>query len=255
MIKSLYKKLISEKVRVKFIQKINRLFSFYYFGNKVYCNLCNQTFRKFKSKGNNIIVRRNAVCPKCESLERTRVLNEFLKNETEIFLKPLKVLHIAPEKCIYDLIKKTNCEYIDGDINPALATHQIDITDIKYSDNYFDLIICAHVLGHVPDEKKAISELYRVLNTTGKLIVQTLIGKNSITLEDNNIILPHERLKIYGEHDLVRLHGLDFSNRLKIENTKVTTIDYKNTFTKKEQEKFCFGDGQRELIFLCKKNA
>ncbi len=253
MIKQLYKKIVPEKKRVKLIQQVNRFFAFLYHGSNFYCNYCQQNFRKFKSKGNGIILRENAVCPKCESNERTRLLLEFLKQETAVFSKPLRVLHIAPENCLFKLLKKTNCKYIDGDINPALATYKVDITQIDYLNNYFDIIICAHVLGHVPNEKKAINELYRVLNNKGKLLIQTLIGNNEITLENNSIITAKDKLENYGEHDLVRLHGKDFSKRLERKKTKVTTIDYRKQFTKEENRENGFGNGQRELIFLCEK--
>jgi len=71
-----------------------------------------------------------------------------------------------------------NIVYIDADINKALARNVIDITNIPYPENYFDYIICSHVLGHVPNEQLAIEELHRVLKHDGKALILTLLGDN-----------------------------------------------------------------------------
>lgn len=252
MIKKIYKKLISEKNRNHLIYLKNRIKAKFLKGDNYYCNCCNASFKRFLAKGN--IPRDNAMCPNCMSLERTRVLFEYLKNETEIFKKKIKVLHFAPEKGLFDKLKRLNIEYIDGDINPALARNVIDITNIPYSDNYFDLIICSHVLGHVPDERKALSELKRVLSKNGKALIMSLIDLNSKeTFEDPNIKTPQAKLKSYGEPDLERLYGLDFGERLSKEGFIVEEIDYRNSIEKNLRNKLSVGDGSRELIYKCAK--
>jgi len=183
------------------------------------------------------------------------VLMEYLKNETDVFKKPMKVLHFAPEKCLFDQFKKQDIEYIDGDINPTLARNRIDITDISFRDNYFDLIICSHVLGHVPDEKKALSEIKRVLSNDGKALLMSLMDLNRTkTLEDPSIVLPEERLKNYGEPDLERLYGLDFGVRLKEAGFIVEEIDYRINIEENLRKRLSVGDGSREKIFKCIKN-
>jgi len=231
---------------------LNKLKSFLYFGHTYYCSCCDHSFRKFLPKGN--IKRSNAQCPYCGSLERTRLLHLFLINETQIFSQHLKVLHIAPEACISSLLKNIDIDYIDGDINPALARNTIDITDIHFPDDIFDLIICSHVLGHVPNEFQAIKELYRVLKPTGTAIFMTLINRSSYeTLEDPLITTPNERVLVYGEPDLCRLHGLDFSKRLSSQGFIVVCIDYREKLSSEVLKRNRLGDGTRELIFECKK--
>jgi len=253
MIKSTYKRLISEKQRISIRLFISRLISPFYFGNNYYCTCCNKSFRKFKSKGN--IKRANAECPYCQSLERVRLLDYYLDRELGSYKsKGIKVLHFAPEKSLFDKFSKLDIEYIDGDINANYARNIIDITNIGYEDNYFDLIICSHVLGHVPDEKKAISEMYRVLKPGCEALVLTLINQNSNkTIENSDIITPADRLKTYGEPDLCRLHGLDFENRLSQGGFNVTKIDYRNNFSTNEKNRFSLGNGEREIIFKCEK--
>ena len=252
MIKKIYKSIFSEKFRNNIIILLNRVKGIFLRGNKYYCNCCNKSFRKFLPKGN--ISRENAMCPNCCSLERSRLLLLYLQNETNLFKKHLKVLHFAPEICLYKRIKNLDIEYIDGDINPALARNVIDITNISFPDKYFDLIICSHVLGHVPDEKKAIKELYRVLAPNGIALIMTLIDNNrEETFEDTNINTSSGRLKQYGEFDLVRLHGRDFAKRLKSSGFEVIEIDYRNNIDKKLSDKLNLGDGNREKIFKCVK--
>jgi SAM-dependent methyltransferase len=253
MIKKIYKRLFSEKFRINIKIQFNKLTSFSYLGNQFYCNCCNKSFRKFLPKGN--VKRENAQCPYCGSLERTRLLLLYLQNETGLFeKKALKLLHFAPERALFNIFKKLDIEYVDGDINPAYARNTIDITEINYPDNYFDSIICSHVLGHVPDEKKAIKELRRVLKSDGTVLVMTLLNVNiEKTYENSKIIMPKDKLIFYGEPDLCRLHGLDFGDRLQQQGFAVERIDYREKLSKEIVEKYRLGDGQREIIFKCTK--
>lgn len=252
MIKCLYKKLIPEKTRIELIYLKNRIKSWFLKGDKYYCNCCNKSFRQFLPKGN--VPRDHAMCPNCMSLERTRLLMEYLKNETGVFTNRLKVLHFAPEKCLFDQLIKQNIEYIDGDLNPLFARNVIDITNIPYPDNYFDLIICSHVLGHVSDEKKALAELKRVLSGSGFAIIMSLIDFNSAeTYENPAIVTKAEKLEHYGEPDLERLYGRDFPNRLEDSGFRVELIDYRNKLEPDLKAKLNTGDGSREVIFRCAK--
>jgi len=253
MFKKIYKKILSEKTRIKFRTTFEKRSAFFYFGNKFECNCCGKTFRKLKSKGN--IVRKNVKCPYCGSLERTRVLLFYLEKQTDIFTKKeCKVLHFAPEKTLFSkFIKLKNIEYIDADINPNYANYVFDIEDIPYPDEHFDYIICSHVLGHVSHEQKAIEELFRVLKPEGQALIMTLIDKNrEQTFEDPSITTPEDRLQNYSEKDLARIHGLDFAQRLSY-RFNVEEIDYRKQFDEKTQMRFALGDGAREIIFNCTK--
>lgn len=255
MIKQIYKKLISEKKRNELRTFVKKALAPAYSGTKFTCNCCNKSFRKFRPKGK-VNLRKNAECPNCGSLERTRVLDFYLHNETGLYTKKgLKVLHFAPELCLYNALNQLDVEYIDGDINPDLARHVVDVTNIPYPDNYFDYIICSHVLGHVPDEAKALSELKRVINTKGTILIMSLIDhQKEQTYEDACLTTPEEKLKHYTEPDLCRLYGRDFRNRLENAGFSVSEIDYRKQFSKEDQYKFQLGDGNRELIFQCKKH-
>ncbi len=133
---------------------------------------------------------------------------------------------------------------------------QIDITDIPFADATFDYVICSHVLGHVLDEKKAIEEMFRVLKPNGVAFILTLIRPDNVhTFETSEADTPEKRLHYYSEHDLLRLHGVDFSQRLQIGGFQVECIDYRKRKRMGEEtwKKYALGDGKREIIFKCTK--
>ena len=252
ILKSLYKSLLSERQRNNIYYFLFQFRAMQHRGNKVECVCCDGHFSGFLTYGN--IPRDNAVCPRCNALERNRVLWLYLKKELHINQQNWKVLHFAPEKTLEKQFKRLpQLTYIGADLNPNLADHQMDITQIPNGNNEFDLIICSHVLGHVPDEGKAIREMKRVLKPNGLAIIMTVIDLNNpSTYENPNVKTPEERLKHYGEDDLTRLHGLDFKERLSAQGFKVEALDYRLTFSKEEQIRFGLGLGAREQLFLCK---
>ena len=173
----------------------------------------------------------------------------YLKDKTQIFQGSPSILHFAPEDALKTHFAG-NPNYIDADLNPNLASHQMDITDIRFPDNHFDYIICSHVLGHVPDEQKALKELYRVLKTGGNLFLMSLMDLDADqTLHDANYATPDQKLRNYGEKDLERLYGNDFAERIKAENVRIQKIDYRMNFSAEDRQKMALGDGRRELIF------
>jgi SAM-dependent methyltransferase len=253
MIKNIYKKLVTEKKRNNVRRFILKLAYPFFLGDTYYCNCCEKSFRKFYSKG--YIRRPNAQCPYCGSLERVRLLDLYLTHELNLYnTSNIRVLHFAPENVLFKKLSSLDIEYVDADINPANARFIVDITNIGYQNDYFDLIICSHVLGHVRDEPGAIQELHRVLKRNGTALIMTLLNQNrETTFEDPEITLPEDRLKYYGEPDLCRLHGLDFQDRLARQGFVVELIDYREKLPAVTLDRNCLGDGDREMIFKCRK--
>lgn len=250
--KKVYNYFFSENFRIYLKKKHFQLKGKFLNGNSVECNCCGSTYRSFLPKKD----RENTMCPNCGSLERTRMLYFYLNNETSIFNSDKKVLHFAPEDGLKKLFKsrKREKDYINCDINPNYADRIIDITQIPYNDFEFDYIICSHVLGHVPDEHKALSEMFRVLKTGGKAIVLTLLNVNDVpTYEDATIKEPKERLRHYGEPDLLRLHGNDFTDRIEKAGFKVKKIDYASELDQEVIERYRLYNPERGQIFICEK--
>lgn len=185
---------------------------------KIECPFCGWKGEEFLPNG--VELRRNARCPKCNSLERHRLYYLYLKNVVPED-RPLKVLHFAPEKILTRLFTSyPNINYVSADIDPSKAMAKEDITNISFNDNSFDIIFCSHVLEHIPDDLLAMRELYRVLKPGGFAILQVPIKDMfngrviDKTYEDFSIATPEGREKAFGQNDHVRVYGRDFKDRV-----------------------------------------
>lgn len=196
------------------IQTYFSLRSLLYIGDQCTCPCCNGNFRKFLLFGINQRV--NAQCPRCGSLERHRLLWLYLKNRTNFFVDNLKVLHFAPEYTFQVKFKLLpNIVYTSADLYSPIAMVKMDITNIDYHDNSFDVIFCNHVLEHIVDDRKAMRELFRVLRPGGWAILQSPIDqKLDRTFEDPSIVRPKDRERVFGRKDHVRVYGRDYKDRL-----------------------------------------
>lgn len=242
-----------ESWRITIRESAIRLTAPLYYGNRFSCNCCNSSFRKFFTKGH--VPRQNAQCPYCMSLERTRIFDLYLDRELGVFHhEGTRILHFAPEKALRRKLSGIpDVEYVDADINPAFAKNVIDIQAIPFPEDYFDLILCSHVLGHVMDEEAAVGEMHRVTKRSGVVLVMTLLSERNETLEDPAVKTEEQRLEKYGEADLQRLHGRDFASRLEKSGFSVEEIDYRKSFSRDFQLRHALGNGAREKIFKCTK--
>ena len=139
----------------------------------------------------------------------------YLRRRTDFFGRQRKrLLHVAPERQMSHLFRQErSVDYLSADLSSALAMEKMDITDIQYPSNSFDVIYCSHVLEHIPNDRQAMRELCRVLRPDGWAILQVPILVES-TLEDPTVTSPEERERLYGQHDHVRAYGLDYKDRL-----------------------------------------
>ena len=198
-------------------------------------------------------VRENVLAPGTLSLERHRLFWLYLKNETTFFSAPLRVLHFAPEQAFVQKFKKQkNLTYTTTDLNSPIADVKADICDLPFKDNSFDFIICNHVLEHIPDDTKAMQELYRVLAPAGTAIVQVPYdAKREITFEDNTITDQSERTRIFGQYDHLRVYGMDYFKKLSSIGFEVNALDYTSSMTSDDIERYRLCKG--ELLPVCKK--
>lgn len=224
----------------------------YFKGTKFEDPIDGRKFRKLLPYGYEI-QRENVLSPSTFSLERHRLLWLYLQNETDFFKSRKKVLHIAPEQCFLKRFKKMkNLDYTTADLYSPLVDIKADICDLPFENNEFDLIFCNHVLEHIPDDKKAMQELYRVLKKGGIGIFQIPQDLNrSTTYEDFTITDPEERRKHFGQYDHVRVYGKDYSERLRNVGFEVLEVDYSKNFSEGEISLFALQKG--ELIPVCRK--
>ncbi len=224
-------------------------------GNKYTDPIDGKSFRKFLPYGYGK-QRENALSPSTLSLERHRLMWLFLRDETDFFTstKQLKTLHIAPEQCFLDIFRKQkNLDYITSDLESPIADVKADICDLPFKDDEFDVVFCNHVLEHIPDDKKAMQELYRVLKKGGFGIFQIPQDlSRATTFEDDSITDKNERAKIFGQYDHVRVYGRDYFDKLRSIGFKVDEIDYTKKIAPEKLERFCLMKG--EILPVCYKN-
>lgn len=195
--------------------------------------------------------RHNVLSPSTLSLERHRLLWLYLKNETDFFTTEKKVLHFAPEQAFYKRFREMkNLDYTTTDLNSPLADVKADICNLPFKDNEFDVIFCNHVLEHIPDDTKAMLELYRVLKPNGMAILQIPQDlSRAETFEDNSVTDKKERAKIFGQYDHVRIYGRDYFDKLRSIGFKVDEVDYTSKLSGEEITTYCLAKG--EIIPVC----
>jgi len=226
--------------------------AFFLRGNTYTDPIDGKSYRRFLPYGYSK-VRENVLAPGTLSLERHRLFWLYLKNETTFFSAPLRVLHFAPEQAFVQKFKKQkNLSYTTTDLNSPIADVKADICDLPFKDNSFDFIICNHVLEHIPDDTKAMQELYRVLAPKGTAIVQVPYdAKLSTTFEDNTITDQSERTRIFGQYDHLRVYGMDYFKKLASVGFNVKALDYTATLSSEDIERYRLCRG--ELLPVCKK--
>ena len=234
---------------------VRPLIAYYLKGDRYIDPIDGKSFRKFLPYGYGK-QRENALSPSTLSLERHRLLWLFLKDETNFFTskEKLKVLHIAPEQCFLDIFRKQkNLEYLTSDLESPIADVKADICNLPFKDNSFHVVFCNHVLEHIPNDTKAMQELYRVLKPGGLGIFQIPQDlSREKTFEDNTILDKKERAKIFGQYDHVRVYGRDYFNKLRSVGFKVEEIDYTKKIAPEKLEQFCLMPG--EILPVCYKN-
>ncbi len=212
-----------------------------------------KSYRKFLPYGYRNL-RPNALSPGTMSLERHRALWLFLQRNTDFF-KDInqKILHIAPEQAFYHRFKKRfGRQYVTLDLHSPIADIKADITDLPFDDNTFDVILCNHVLEHIPDDKKAMTELHRVMKPGGYGIFQIpLDASRPQTFEDPSVTDPEKRTELFGQYDHVRIYGTDFFKRLQSAGFQTEAYKVNELFTPGEIKKFALDPN--EIIPFVKK--
>jgi len=197
--------------------------------------------------------RNNVLSPSTLSLERHRLLWLYLNNETDFFTSKIKknVLHFAPEQAFYKRFRnQKNIVYTTTDLFSPLADVKADICNLPFENNQYDVILCNHVLEHIPDDTKAMQELFRVLKPGGMAILQIPQDLNrEQTFADDTITDQKERAKLFGQYDHVRVYGRDYFDKLRSIGFRVVEEDYTHKIVPQLVEKYCLA--KDEIIPVC----
>ena len=230
---------------------VDRLIAIPYHGNERFCPVCKQESSQFRRFG--IIKRDDAQCPHCGVLERHRLVRLYFQRLTNLFDgKPKKMLHVAPERPLEVRLRDELGEgYLTADLLDRRAMVQMDITDIQYPDQTFDVIYCSHVLEHVPDDKKAMREFHRVLKNDGWAILLVPITSDS-TYEDASITSAEDRLQAFGQDDHVRRYGPDYADRLREAGFQVKISKPADVASSEEIARMGLTDAGGEIYYCTK---
>jgi SAM-dependent methyltransferase len=198
-----------------------------YIGRAVECPLCGARFRSFAPElwdGARWHGSRSR-CPGCGSLARHRFLWLHLTSAGLLDGAP-SVLHLAPEAVVAQGLRDAAGQYVSADLEPGRADVAADLTALPFGDESFDLIVCSHVLEHVPDDRAAMRELHRVLRPGGVALVQTPVNyEQTGTYEDPGVLDPSERQRHFSQFDHVRVYGPDLRERLEAAGFTVAVVD------------------------------
>lgn len=262
---------IPRPILIKVSYWVRPFISFYLKGSRYTDPIDGKSFRKFLPYGYGE-QRPNVLSPSTLSLERHRLLWLYLKNETDFFTPELdssstktrlrqaqsnssvlKVLHVAPEQAFFKRFKKMkDLDYTTTDLYSPLADVKADICDLPFADNSYDVIFCNHVLEHIPDDVKAMEELFRVLRKGGMGIFQIPQDlSRETTFEDDSITDRKERAKIFGQYDHVRVYGRDYFDKLRSVGFTVHEIKYETTLLPSEVDLYRLMPG--EILPVCYK--
>ncbi|MBS1978527.1 MAG: class I SAM-dependent methyltransferase [Bacteroidetes bacterium] len=252
------KKLISLLIRYvprKYLQRVSgiglRVMGLFYAGNGVECPICRHHYRTFLPYGR-VNPRLNALCPHCQSLERHRLIWLYLQAKTEFFHHPMDVLHIAPEACFMPGFgKQHGARYVTADLESPLAKVKMDIHQMPFGNNSFDVVLCNHVLEHVQDDIQAMREIYRVLRPGGWAILQVPFFHPvpEVTFEDPAVTLPSERERVFGQDDHVRKYGKDYVRRIQSSGLLAEGSDFGKSYASNNR----YGLSVNEVLYIATK--
>jgi SAM-dependent methyltransferase len=228
-----------------------------YMGRRLECPICGGRFRRMRhGRG-----RRDVQCPRCGSYERVRALWLFLRDQTDLGTGKHRVLHFAPEPSIAAAIQALpGVDYVSADLAPGVAMEVVDVTAIPPALGSFDFVICSHVLEHVVEDRKAMAEVYRVLDSGGTAyFMQPVDFERAQTYEDPAIVSAEERVRAFGQFNHVRIYGRDLRERLQDAGFEVTERRYTEELDPADRARYALQDGdataREDVVFVATKPA
>ncbi len=266
------KKILLKMLPFSFLLNLKIIMQYFisilFLGNKYHCPNCSTSFRKMFKCGQEEAVlekyqvigsgiRENCLCPRCYSIDRERLIYLYLSKKTNIFSDNINLLHIAPRQSLRKIFKNSqNISYYQGDkyeegYHYPKDVIELDITELNFKDNYFDAIICNHVLEHIPNDYQAIKELYRVLKPTGYAILQVPISLKLNETYEVKTNTAEERRQLFGQSDHYRIYAKDFADRL--QSCKFNVSIFYPTDIDRNIDIVKFGLNKSEYLIVAKK--
>ena len=224
-------------------------------GTRYTCPCCNSRLRGFVGRSGLFKTNIDGYCPRCNAKARHRRIWLYIQEHTNLLTDPLSLLEVAPWWSLarrFSTMSSLRYAGLDLEANNPFVNVVGDVTTIPLQTDSCDAALCIHVLEHVPDDARAMQELYRVLKPGGYALVSVPLLLNESTREDPSVTDPQERKRLFGEVGHVRYYGTDFIERLKSVGFNVTMnpADTVSTDTRLK-----YGLRNDENIFHCLKPA
>lgn len=218
----------------------------------VACPCCGARARRFLSFG--VVPRPGAQCPRCGALERHRLLWLWLRDRTDVFTSPVRLLHLAPEPVLRERFERqANLDYVTVDLQSPLADLRADVQRLPFPTGAFDAVIANHVLEHVDDDRAAMVELGRVLRPGGWAVLQVPLDETrETTFEDPAVTDPAARERLFGKDDHVRVYGRDYGQRLRDAGFEVRPEPFARTLGPQAMRRYGLLD---EDVYACRTRA
>lgn len=156
--------------------------------------------------------RANRICPRCGSSERYRALELSLRARGTA-PQGARLLEVAPIHTVQHTAERLGYHYTSVDLQSQHARVLGDLCTLPFADGAFDLVVCFHVLEHIPRDVSAVRELARVVGPNGAAIV--VVPRDidrAVTFEDPDAD-PADYERLYGQSDHVRIYGADIMTR------------------------------------------
>jgi SAM-dependent methyltransferase len=266
--KSLIKSILPQRFHGPLKVAACRAFATVYAGDRFECPFCSRRFRRMIPRGlkHGVLTekhvvgggwRRDAFCPGCSSYDRERLVYLYLKHCTDAFTRPGRVLHVAPERILEKIFRAVpGIDYLTGDLFSEVVDVKLDVTNIQFADNSLDLVLCNHVLEHVPDDGQAMREILRVLKPGGLAVLQTPISLVlEATDEELGYLTREDRIRRFGQEDHCRIYAQDYPDRLRRAGFKVEVFDWTTQPADFGGPQNRYALNPEEALFACRKPA
>lgn len=216
-----------------------------YSGSGVRCLVCDKEFKAWLRRSN------TGRCPSCNSSTRHKIAAIYLSNlQRKGELKGKKFLFFAPDPGLQHLLRSWDVDVLTTDLSAPHVDLHADITALPMPDNSYDVILISHVLEHIPEDRAAMRELFRVLAPGGIALVQVPISDAPFTDEDPSVTDPKIRKLRWGLEDHVRLYGRDLVDRLEKAGFQVEEMRLAQDMSDEELKRYGLWN---DLLFVCHK--
>lgn len=193
-------------------------------GRRVECECCGWRGRRFflhtVLSGSKLHRFKEEVCANCGALKRQRQLVRYLADKVAGSVPTTaSILEIGPGRGELKWFERQGLtNVLTADIRPGVAQSLMDITRMALRKDAFDMIVCSHVLEHVPQDLAAMREMRRILKPNGTCVIQVPLDSGlPQTVEYGR---PN-----HEEFDHVRAYGADFQKRLESVGFSVSRSD------------------------------